>query len=57
MIKKVKKEKEPTLEDIFKDYDRENKSEKYDWGSRVGKEVQLRKKIAQRMAYGSQGTY
>ncbi len=38
MIKKVKKEKEPTLEDIFKDYDRENKSEKYDWGSRVGKE-------------------
>ena len=57
MIKKVKKEKEPTLEDIFKDYDRENKSEKYDRGSRVGKEVQLRKKIAQRMAYGSQGTY
>lgn len=39
VITKVKKEKELTLEDIFKDYDGKYEAEKYDWGSPVGKEV------------------
>lgn len=39
VITKVKKEKEITLEDIFKDYDGEYKAEEFDWGSSVGKEV------------------
>ena len=39
VITKVKKEKEFTLEDIFKDYDGEYKAEEFDWGSPVGKEV------------------
>ncbi|MCM1387140.1 MAG: hypothetical protein NC231_07425 [Bacillus sp. (in: Bacteria)] len=33
------KEKELTLDDIFKDYDGESAVEKFDWGSPVGKEV------------------
>ncbi len=39
VITKVKKEKELTLEDIFKDYDGEYKAEEFDWGSPIGKEV------------------
>lgn len=39
VISKVKKEKELTLEDIFKDYDGENVAEEFDWGSPTGKEV------------------
>lgn len=39
VIMKVKKEKELTLEDIFKDYDGEYVAEEFDWGSSVGKEV------------------
>ncbi len=39
VITKVKKEKEITLDDIFKDYDGESVAEEFDWGSPVGKEV------------------
>lgn len=39
VIKKVKKERELTLEDIFKDYCGENTAEDFDWGVPVGKEV------------------
>lgn len=39
VITKVKKEKELTLEDIFKDYQGEYAVEEFDWGSSVGKEV------------------
>ena len=39
VIKKVKKENELTLDDIFKDYDGESAAEEFDWGSPVGKEV------------------
>lgn len=39
VITKVKKEKEITLDDIFKDYDREYVVEEFDWGSSVGKEA------------------
>lgn len=39
VVTKVKKEKELTLEDIFKDYDGEYKAEEFDWGSPIGKEV------------------
>ena len=39
VITKVKEKKELTLEDIFKDYDGEYKTEEFDWGSPVGKEV------------------
>jgi len=39
VITKVKKEKELTLDDIFKDYDGESVAEEFDWGSPIGKEV------------------
>lgn len=39
VITKVKEKKELTLEDIFKDFDGEDKAEEFDWGSPVGKEV------------------
>lgn len=39
VIKKVKTEKELTLEDIFKDYEGEYAAEEFDWGSPVGREV------------------
>lgn len=39
IIKKVKKENNLTLDDIFKGYDGEYKAEEFDWGSPVGKEV------------------
>ncbi len=39
VITKVKREKELTLDDIFKDYDEESVAEEFDWGSPVGKEV------------------
>lgn len=39
VITKVKTEKELTLDDIFKDYDGEDGTEEFDWGSPVGKEV------------------
>ncbi len=39
VIKKVKKQNDLTLDDIFKDYDGESAAEKFDWGSPVGKEV------------------
>lgn len=39
VIKKVKKERELTLDDIFKDYDGKDTAEEFDWGSPVGKEV------------------
>ena len=39
VITKVNKEKELTLEDIFKDYDGEHAAEEFDWGAPVGKEV------------------
>lgn len=39
IIKKVKKENNLTLDDIFKGYDGENVAEEFDWGSPVGKEV------------------
>lgn len=39
IIKKVKKENNLTLDDIFKGYDGENAAEEFDWGSPVGKEV------------------
>jgi len=39
VIKKASKKQDLTLEDIFKDYDGENKAEEFDWGSPVGKEV------------------
>lgn len=39
VISKVKKEKEITLDEIFKGYDGESKVEEFDWGDPVGKEV------------------
>lgn len=39
VITKAKKEKELTLEDIFKDYNGEYAAEEFEWGSPVGKEV------------------
>lgn len=39
IIKKVKKENNLTLDDIFKGYDGENVAEEFDWASPVGKEV------------------
>ena len=39
VITKVKKEKNLTLEDIFRDYDGEYVAEEFNWGSLVGKEV------------------
>lgn len=39
VIKKVKKETELTLDDIFEGYEGEDAVEEYDWGSPVGKEV------------------
>lgn len=39
VITKVKKKKELTLEDIFKDYNGQYKAEEYDWGSPARKEV------------------
>ncbi len=39
VISKVKGKNELTLEDIFKDYNGECETEKFDWGSPVGKEV------------------
>ncbi len=39
VIKKVKKQNDLTLDDIFKDYDGESAAENFDWGSPVGKEV------------------
>ena len=39
VITKVKKEKELTLEEIFKDYKGEYRTEEFDWGSPAGKEV------------------
>lgn len=39
VIKKVKKETELTLDDIFEGYEGEDATEEYDWGSPVGKEV------------------
>lgn len=39
VITKVKKEKELTLEDIFKDYDGEYAAEEFDWGSPVGIDI------------------
>lgn len=39
VIRKVKKEKEVTLEDIFENYDGKYDAEDFDWGSPVGKEV------------------
>lgn len=39
VIKKVKKENDLTLDDIFKDYDSQYKAEEFDWGSPAGKEV------------------
>lgn len=39
IIKKVKKENNLTLDDIFKGYDGEYEAEEFDWGSPVGKEV------------------
>ena len=39
VITKVKKEKELTLEDIFKDYDGEYVAEEFDWGSPVGIDI------------------
>ena len=39
VITKVKKEKELTLEDIFKDYDGNYVAEEFDWGPPIGKEV------------------
>lgn len=39
VIKKVKKETELTLDDIFEGYEGEDAAEEYDWGSPVGKEV------------------
>ena len=39
VIKKVKKETELTLDDIFEGYEGEVAAEEYDWGSPVGKEV------------------
>ena len=39
VITKVKKEKELTLEEIFKDYKGEYRTEEFDWGSPAGREV------------------
>lgn len=39
VITKTKKEKELTLDDIFKNYDGKSTAEEFDWGSPVGKEV------------------
>ena len=39
VIKKVNKEKELTLDDIFKDYDGKSVAEEFDWGTPIGKEV------------------
>lgn len=39
VITKVKKEKELTLEEIFKDYKGEYMAEEFDWGSPAGREV------------------
>lgn len=39
VISKVKEKKEPTLEDIFKEYDGKSAAEEFDWGSSVGREV------------------
>ncbi|MCM1179690.1 MAG: hypothetical protein NC347_05510 [Clostridium sp.] len=39
VITKVKKDKDITLEDIFRNYDGEYVTEEFDWGSPVGKEV------------------
>ena len=39
VIKKVEKERELTLEDIFKNYDGKYETEEFDWGAPVGKEV------------------
>lgn len=39
VITKVKKEKELTLEEIFKDYKGEYRAEEFDWGSPAGREV------------------
>ena len=39
VITKAKKQKELTLEDIFKDFNGEYVAEEFDWGSPVGKEV------------------
>lgn len=39
VIKKVKKERNLTLEQIFKDYEGESTVEEFDWGAPVGREV------------------
>lgn len=39
VIKKVHKEDNLTLEEIFKDYDGEIAAEEFEWGSPVGREV------------------
>ena len=39
VIKKVEKERELTLEDIFKNYYGKYETEEFDWGAPVGKEV------------------
>lgn len=39
VIKKVKKESNLTLEQIFKDYEGESTVEEFDWGAPVGREV------------------
>jgi antitoxin MazE len=39
VITKVNTNKELTLDDIFKDYDGELKTDEFDWGSPIGKEV------------------
>lgn len=39
VIKKVHKEDNLTLDEIFKDYDGESAAEEFEWGSPVGREV------------------
>lgn len=39
VIKKVHKENNLTLDEIFKDYDGESAAEEFEWGSPVGREV------------------
>ena len=39
VITKSKKERELTLEEIFKNYDGEYTAEEFDWGQPVGREV------------------
>lgn len=39
VITKAKRQKELTLEDIFKDYDGKYAAEEFDWGAPVGGEV------------------